>query len=57
MTEVLSDEIKESINSQIPLKRQAEASEIAKLVYFLGSSENTYITGQCVGINGGMAMQ
>ncbi|MCL2383873.1 MAG: 3-oxoacyl-[acyl-carrier-protein] reductase [Oscillospiraceae bacterium] len=56
MTEVLSDSVKESINNQIPLKRQAEPSEVAKLVYFLGSEENTYITGETVKIDGGMAM-
>ena len=56
MTDVLSDTIKESINNQIPLRRQGEASEVAKLVYFLGSDENTYITGQVINIDGGMVM-
>ena len=56
MTGVLSDNIKEGILNQIPLKRMATPQEIAKLVYFLGSEENTYITGQIINIDGGMVM-
>ena len=37
----------------IPIKRMAEASEIAKAAWFLGSEENSYITGQTVSISGG----
>ncbi len=56
MTDVLPDNIKENIHSQIPLKRMGEADEVAKLVYFLGSDESSYITGQVVNIDGGMVM-
>mgnify|MGYP001586845631 FL=1 len=38
---------------QTALKRLAEPSEIAELIYFLCSEENTYITGQAVVIDGG----
>lgn len=38
---------------EIPLKRMAEPKEIAKFVYYLGSDENTYITGQKITIDGG----
>lgn len=44
MTDVLSDSVKESINSQIPLKKMGTAEEVANAVYFLGNEENTYIT-------------
>ena len=44
MTDVLKEEIKESINAQIPLKRMATPEEVANAVYFLGNEENTYIT-------------
>ena len=54
MTECLNDKVKESINNQIPLKRMGTAEEIAKAVYFLASSDNTYITGQVINIDGGM---
>lgn len=56
MTEVLSDKVKESINGQIPLKRMGEVNEIAKVVYFLGSDESSYVTGQVINVDGGMLM-
>lgn len=45
------------LNCQIPLGRMAEPEEIAKLIYFLGSVENTYITGQKIVIDGGYTIQ
>ena len=56
MTDVLSDSVKESINSQIPLKKMGTAEEVANAVYFLGNDENTYITGQVLNEDGGMLM-
>ncbi len=56
MTEVLSDAVKESVNSQIPLKRMGTAREVAELTYFLGSSLSEYITGQVINVDGGMVM-
>ena len=56
MTEVLSDKVKEGINAQIPLKRMGNAEEIAKVVYFLGSDESSYVTGQVINVDGGMVM-
>lgn len=54
MTDVLSDAIKEKMIENIPLKRFAEPSEIASLVYFLSTSK--YITGQVISIDGGMSI-
>ena len=56
MTNVLTDKVKENINSQIPLKRMGEAKEVASAVYFLASEESSYITGQVINIDGGMVM-
>lgn len=56
MTDVLSDAVKETINTQIPLKKMGESSEVANAVYFLGNEENTYITGQVLNVDGGMIM-
>ena len=56
MTDVLSENIKENINNNIPLKRMGEAKEVANLVYFLGSEESSYITGQVINVDGGMIM-
>lgn len=54
MTKVLHDDVKAAAVSRIPLGRFGKAEEIAELVYFLGSEENTYITGQVIPIDGGM---
>jgi 3-oxoacyl-[acyl-carrier protein] reductase len=43
----------ELIKSNIPIKRLAQTSEIAELVYFLVSEKNSYITGQTIFIDGG----
>ena len=56
MTDVLSDAVKETINTQIPLKKMGESYEVANAVYFLGNEENTYITGQVLNVDGGMIM-
>ena len=56
MTDVLSEEVKENIHNQIPLKRMGTPEEVANLVYFLGSEESKYITGQVIHVDGGMVM-
>lgn len=56
MTSVLSDEVKDSINVQIPMKRMGTTQEIANVAYFLGCEESSYITGQVINIDGGMVM-
>ena len=54
MTDVLSEKIQEQMLTQIPLKRFGKAEEVANTAVFL--SENTYITGQTISVNGGMYM-
>lgn len=54
MTDILKDEVKEAINSQIPIKRMGTANEVANAIYFLAGEENTYITGQVLNVDGGM---
>ena len=56
MTEKLSDEIKDGINSKIPMKRMGEAREIAEATAFLLSDHSSYITGETLKVNGGMNM-
>lgn len=56
MTNVLKDDIKESIGNQIPLKRMGTAREVAEVIYFLGTEKSSYITGQVINIDGGMVM-
>ncbi len=56
MTDTLSDKVKEELQSQIPLARLGEAQDIAHAVAFLASEQAGYVTGQVLGVNGGMYM-
>jgi 3-oxoacyl-[acyl-carrier protein] reductase len=56
MTKDLSDELKAGIMARIPLARMGTAEDIAGAVKFLASDEAAYITGQVLGVNGGMYM-
>jgi 3-oxoacyl-[acyl-carrier protein] reductase len=47
----------QSIRKTIPMQRLAEPEEIARLVAFLCSERNTYLTGQCLVIDGGYTCQ
>ena len=56
MTAGLSDEIKKTIQSQIPLGKTGAPEDVASTVAFLASAEANYITGQVVCVDGGMVM-
>jgi 3-oxoacyl-[acyl-carrier protein] reductase len=56
MTKELSDDIKNSLLSSIPLGRLGLADEIAHAVAFLASEGAAYITGETLHVNGGMFM-
>ncbi len=56
MTSVLSDEIRKSILSKIPLGSLGQPEDIASAVAFLASPEAKYITGQVLAVDGGMVM-
>ena len=43
----------EDIKKIIPLNRLAEPEEIAEIVYFLSSPQNSYLTGQVIIVDGG----
>lgn len=47
----------DEISQKIPLKRVAEAPEIAGVVSFLVSSDAAYVTGETLNANGGIYMQ
>jgi 3-oxoacyl-[acyl-carrier protein] reductase len=56
MTTGLSDEIKNSIQSKIPLGKTGTPEDIASAVAFLASPEAGYITGQVLCVDGGIVM-
>jgi 3-oxoacyl-[acyl-carrier protein] reductase len=56
MTAGLPEAVQKAFLAQIPLGRFAEPAEVAELALFLASDASSYITGQVIGINGGMYM-
>jgi 3-oxoacyl-[acyl-carrier protein] reductase len=56
MTAVLSEEIRKTILSKIPLGTLGQPDDIAAAVAFLASAEAKYITGQVLAVDGGMVM-
>lgn len=56
MTQAMTEAAKELVLSQIPLKRAGTPKDIAETVAFLASDKASYITGQVISVDGGMAI-
>ena len=56
MTGDLDESTQETLAKKIPLGRLGVPEDVAGVVWFLASDEASYITGQVVGVNGGMYM-
>ena len=56
MTEDMTEKAQETMTEQIPLGRPGSAEDVANAVIFLASEQSAYITGQVLGVNGGMYM-
>jgi 3-oxoacyl-[acyl-carrier protein] reductase len=56
MTDALPEDKRQELAAQIPLERLGSAEDIANAVLFLASDNSGYITGQVLGVNGGMYM-
>lgn len=56
MNRALSEEDLRALCDETPLCRMGEPHEVAALAAFLASEEASFITGQCIGIDGGFAV-
>ncbi len=56
MTERLPQDQQDTIRSHIPLKRFGSPEELAEIVAFLASDRASYITGQTIVVDGGLAL-
>ena len=56
MTDQLSDKAKDMISSGIPMKRAGSPEDVANAICFLASDDASYITGEVLRVDGGMAM-
>lgn len=56
MTENLPESITKMFVDLIPMKRFGSPEDVARVVKFLLSDDSAYITGQVIGVNGGMLM-
>lgn len=56
LTAVLSEEVVQKVQAQIPLGRMGSTEDVADAVAFLASDAAAYITGQVLRVDGGMAM-
>ena len=56
MTEKLSDRVRKTVVTQIPMGHFGTVEDIAHAAVFLATEEAAYITGQVLCVDGGMAM-
>lgn len=56
MTAAIGDAAREALTARIPAGRLGQPEDVAAAVCYLASEEASYITGQVIGVNGGMYM-
>ncbi len=56
MTEKMPEKILVALEEKIPLKRMGLPEEIANVYFFLISDESSYLTGQVIGVDGGLVI-
>ena len=56
MTDKISEEMKNTLLSRIPMNKLGTADDVSNTVAFLCSESSSYITGETIHVNGGMYM-
>ncbi|MEP6754651.1 MAG: 3-oxoacyl-[acyl-carrier-protein] reductase [Chthonomonadales bacterium] len=56
MTDVLKQELRDSMMKMVPLARLGTAEDVARVVLFLSSDDAAYVTGEVISIDGGLFM-
>ena len=56
MTDKLNDDQRKAFADKIPLKRAAKPEEVANVVSFFANADSSYVTGQVIAVDGGLAM-
>ena len=51
------DEVRSARDSTIPMRRQADAREVAEAMHFIVSPAASYVTGACLDVNGGLVVR
>ena len=56
MNQMLDEDTRCSLTDEIPVGRFGTPADVAEAVFFLASAEAAFITGQIIGVDGGMAI-
>ena len=56
MTDAMPEKARDAISSQIPMKRVGQPQDVAALAVFLAGAGASYITGEVIRVDGGLAM-
>jgi len=56
MTGLLGDEVREKYLQSVPLRRMGTGKDVAEAALFLASDQASYITGETIRVDGGLAM-
>ena len=56
MTDAIPESARKEMTDHVPLQKLGDPNDIADAVIWLASNESSYVTGQVIGVNGGLYM-